>query len=462
MASNQVSPHAKAEQIRTDVDCRAAKPRFQNGGWRATKISDVTGGGLYLFVKPDLNRPGKAASKLWQIAYRFHGRQKTYSIGPYGDGTDGTVSLFTARQKRDAAKALLAQDPPLDPSIEKQFERHRQAAERPFGVWIDEWLAEKKTEKIKRGRLVTVRSSETIALLERWAGYLKSRFGKLCRKDIKRPDVLAFFRAMQAEGRLETRDRVHSIGSQVCDYADLEGDGYNPFRSCKKQLTINISTPRPGVTDPQDVVRLFSLIMPVWAKARSGDPLGDALRLNALTVPRPGMINDMEWSEVDWDTERWTIPAAKMKTGWDHVVPLSRQALAILRRVRKITGNRRYVFACVEDAPLSGRALCCRLRTLGIDTKTEHCAHGFRTTFSTLCHHEEIKEAKAWDGDVIELQLAHLESDTVKAIYKRHGPLALIGSRTKLMQHWADRVDSFAGSKRIVPIEASLQTYASN
>ena len=113
-----------------------------------------------------------------------------------------------------------------------------------------------------------------------------------------------------------------------------------------------------------------------------------------------------------------------------------------------------------KDAPLSSRTLCHRLRALGINTKTEHCAHGFRTTFSTLCHHEEIKEAKAWDGDVIELQLAHLESDSVKAIYKRHGPLALIGSRTKLMQHWADRIDIFAGPKKILLIKAIPESLA--
>jgi hypothetical protein len=224
MARRPAGEHANPEQIRTDVDCRAARPKFENGAWTATKISDATGGGLYLFIRPDPNRPGKAASKLWQMAYRLRGRQKTLSIGPYGNANDGTISLATARQKRDAAKALLAQNPPVDPSIEKQFERHRQAAERPFGAWIDEWLAEKKTEKIKRGKLVTVRSPETIALLERWAGYLKSRFGKCYRKDVKRPDVLAFFRSMQAAGRLETRDRVHSIGEQVCDYADLDGD----------------------------------------------------------------------------------------------------------------------------------------------------------------------------------------------------------------------------------------------
>jgi hypothetical protein len=167
---------ANPEQIRTDIDCRAAAPKFESGEWRATKISDVTGGGLYLLITPDPGRPGKAGSKLWRMAYRFHGRQKTYSIGPYGNGNDGTVSLATARQRRDAAKALLAKDRPVDPSIEKKFERHRQAAERPFGVWIDEWLADKKTEKIKRGRLITVRSPQTVALLERWAGYLEGSF----------------------------------------------------------------------------------------------------------------------------------------------------------------------------------------------------------------------------------------------------------------------------------------------
>jgi integrase len=102
-------------------------------------------------------------------------------------------------------------------------------------------------------------------------------------------------------------------------------------------------------------------------------------------------------------------------------VPLSRQAVAILERVKRITGNRRYVLSGSDDEPLSPATLNARLRSLGVNTKNDHCAHGFRTTFSMLCHHEEHKEHKAWDGDVIELQLAHLESSTVKAIYKRHG-----------------------------------------
>ncbi len=125
----------------------------------------MTGDRLYLLITPDLNRPGRAGSKLWQMAHRFHGTQKTYSIGAYGN--DGTVLLAMAHQERDAAKALLAQDPPICPSIEKRFDRHRQAVARRFGVWVDEWLAEKRIEKIKRGRLVTMRSPEPSRLLER-------------------------------------------------------------------------------------------------------------------------------------------------------------------------------------------------------------------------------------------------------------------------------------------------------
>ena len=90
-----------------------------------------------------------------------------------------------------------------------------------------------------------------------WAGYLKTRFGKLDRKDIKRPDVVCYLRSMKP---LETRDRIRGIGEDVCLYADIEGDGYNPFRGCKRQLSVNISTPRPGVTEAEDVVRLFRLI----------------------------------------------------------------------------------------------------------------------------------------------------------------------------------------------------------
>ena len=211
---------------------RAVQPKFDKGAWSPAKISDVTGGGLYLFVTPDQSRPGNAASKLWRMGYRFHSRQKTYSIGPYGNGRDGTFSLADARRERDKAKDLLKEG--KDPSTEKQLDKHRQAAVRPFEQWADDWLAKKKVEKVKRGRIVAVRDPKTIEVLELRVGYVKDRFGKLCRQDIKRPDVLAFMRSYEAEGKLETRDRVRSIGEQICDC--VEGDGYNPFRNLNGQM----------------------------------------------------------------------------------------------------------------------------------------------------------------------------------------------------------------------------------
>ena len=174
MARKNGGACANPKQIRTDVDCRAARPKFDNGAWSPAKISDVTGGGLYLFVTPDESRPGNAASKLWRMGYRFHSRQKTYSIGPYGNGKDGTFSLADARRERDKAKDLLKEG--KDPSTEKQLDKHRQAAARPFEQWADEWLAKKKVEKVKRGRIVAVRDPKTIEVLELRVGYVKDRF----------------------------------------------------------------------------------------------------------------------------------------------------------------------------------------------------------------------------------------------------------------------------------------------
>ena len=120
MAGKNEGVCANPKQIKTDVDCRSARPKFDNGTWSPAKISDVTGGGLYLFVTPDKSKPGDAASKLWRMDYRFRTRRKTYSIGPYGNGKDGTFSLADARRERDKAKDLLKEG--KDPSTEKQLE----------------------------------------------------------------------------------------------------------------------------------------------------------------------------------------------------------------------------------------------------------------------------------------------------------------------------------------------------
>ena len=394
----------------TDTGCRNLKPQA-----KPVKKSDA--GGLYLLVR-------SGGSKHWHMGYRFGGKQKKLSFGPYP-----IVTLARAREKRDAAKRLLADG--IDPSVPKQAAKREQAAARPFGTWADEWLDQKRTQLDKK----------TIASKERYVCYLKGEFRNCLIRAIKRPDVLLYLREFERTGKLETRDRVRAAGEQICDYADVKGDDYNPFRNLKKQLSGNVSVPRPALTDPVEVAILFRSMAVPFERARFDDLIGYAVRFIALTAVRPGEVAKAEWTE--FDHERWTIPAAKMKMKHKHVVPLSKQALAILTQVKSLTGGRRFVFSRSRDKPISDNMLNRRLRNLGYDTTKQHCAHGFRTTFSTLSNGEcDREENKMWDGDVIELQLAHLDQSSVKAIYNRTGPLSLIGSRTKLLQHWADRIDT--------------------
>jgi integrase len=412
----------------TDTACKNLKSQAQ-----PYKKSDA--GGLYLLIKP-------SGSKHWYMGYRFGGRQKKLSFGAYPD-----ITLADARAKRDAAKKLIAHG--TDPSVAKQEAKRAEAAARTFGDWADEWLEKERSAKVGY-------DEKTIAGKERYVGYLKRAFGGRLIPAIKRPDVILYLKDFEKTGKLETRDRIRSAGEQICTYADIEGSDYNPFRNLKQQLVANESAPRPAITKPvAEVTRLFQTITAPYQRGRFRDVVGHALRFISLTVARPGEIASAEWSEIDFDAARWTIPAEKMKMRHEHVVPLSRQALVILNDVKEATGKRRYVFSCSQDKPISDNTLNKRLRDLGYNTKKQHCAHGFRTTFSTLINAElDSDDDKTWDGDLVELQLAHLDESSVKAIYNRTGPLSLIGARTKLLQHWADLIDTMIGHN-VVPIEQS-------
>jgi integrase len=278
-------------------------------------------------------------------------------------------------------------------------------------------------------------------------------------RDITVEKVVAYLKCLQNEGKLETRDRVRTAGEDICKFADLKRTGHNPFRDLGDFLIENISERRPAITEPMiAVAQLFQDIAAPLENSRFGDVVGAALRFLSLTAVRPGEVNSSEWAEIDWDRARWTISATKMKMDKDHVVPLSRQALEILKAVHKLTGNRRFIFSCTQDQPLSNNTLNKRLRVIGYDTAAEHCAHGFRSTFSTLCHQEvDRDDNKMWDSDVVELCLAHLDEESVKAIYNRVGPLALIGPRTKLIQHWADRIDAMVDNDKVIPINRPIR-----
>jgi integrase len=274
-------------------------------------------------------------------------------------------------------------------------------------------------------------------------------------KDIKRSDVLTFLRGFEESGRLETRDRARSVGELVFAYSDLDGD--NPFRSdagLKERLLEKKSTPRAAITDLDGAAALFRTISERRTTGNFDDLVGHALRFISLTAVRTGELRFMEWTEIKTEPARWVIPAERMKMKKEHVIPLSRQALAILDQVRLITGNHRYVFSCGRDAPISHSTLNRRLRDLDIDPEI-HTGHGFRSTFSTLLNQETDKDGnKLHDGDLIELQLAHLDSSSVKAVYNRQGSMSLFVPRARMMQHWADRVDIMVTGGNVIALVA--------
>jgi integrase len=215
----------------------------------------------------------------------------------------------------------------------------------------------------------------------------------------------------------------------------------------KGAFTSPKSKPRPGLTDAAAVGKLCRAIDGYIGK---GPLVRLALRLLSLTLVRPGEVAKAEWSEIDFDSRVWTIPAAKMKMRRDHQVPLSQQALGVLAAVKAINGNRRYVFATYQDKPLSGNTFNTALRNMGYDTQNEHCAHGFRTTASTLLNEERGDDGKpVWHPDVIELQLAHVDANGTRAVYNRaqYWP-----DRVRLMQRWANRLDDLRVSGQVVTL----------
>jgi integrase len=178
----------------------------------------------------------------------------------------------------------------------------------------------------------------------------------------------------------------------------------NPAVDLAGALTTPVETERCALIEPVAVAKLMTDIAAYGEKdlgyggrgckpdARMCAVVGYALQFLALTAARPGNVAEAEWSEFDLDAAKWSIPAAKMKMRRAHEVPLSRQAVAILHEVAKLTGERRYAFSVTEDKPLFGNAMNRALRRLGYNTLTEHCAHGFRSTFSTLLNDEHDRE----------------------------------------------------------------------
>ncbi len=412
----------------TDTACRNLKPQAE-----PFKKSDA--GGLYLLVKP-------SGSKHWYMSYRFGGRQKKLAFGPYP-----MTTLAFAREQRDAGKLALREG--RDPGVLAQIaKRERSMVKATFGERADDFLAKQKAEGL---------GQDAIVRTGRMVRYLKAEFGNRpfdeVARQVFRAEFLGWLKKYEKTGKLETVGRLRSTAEQIFDYGDAAGTGINPARNLSKQLIKKKVTPRPALVEPAAAGKLFKTIAMPFPRARFGDVVGLAVRFLAYVATRPGEVLEVEWSEVDIDLARWTIPARKMKMDHELIVPLARQSLDILRQVRELTDDRNYIFSGSRDKPLSDNTLNKRLRDLGYDTSEEQTGHGFRSIFSTLLNAEvDADDRQIWDKDAVELQLAHLDHASTRAIYNRTGSLSLIGQRTRMMQHWADRVDTM-GRGNVLPMK---------
>ncbi len=389
-------------------------------GDKPYKLAD--GGWLYLLVHPK-------GGRYWRMDYRYMGKRKTLALGIYPD-----VSLKDARERRDAARKLLADG--IDPGAQRQAMKAARAARtaNSFEAVAREWHTKHSPNwSADHGTRVLRRLERDIFP---WLG------GRPI-AEITAPDLLVALRRIESRGALETAHRALQNCGQIFRYAVATGrTERDPSGDLRGALPPFRSRNHASITDPKRIGDLIRAI-----RGYEGSFVTRcALQLAALTFVRPGELRHAEWEEIDFDRAEWRIPAEKMKMNAPHVVPLSRQAVAILTEIHPLTGHKEYVFpgARGNARPMSENTVNAALRYLGY-AKNEMTGHGFRSMASTLLNEQ------GWPRDAIERQLAHAERDEVRAAYNyaEHLPV-----RRQMMQSWADYLDGLVAGARVLAIRA--------
>lgn len=387
----------------TDTAVRNAKPRA-----KPYKVSDSLG--LYLLVNPK-------GSKLWRVKYRINGVERKLAIGPYPQFT-----LAEARVARDAARRQVAHA--IDPNYAKRQARIEASlrAENSFAKVAGELIEKRKTEDV---------SPRT---LEKYQWVLKLFSAEFVRRpvsEVNPAELLHELKHQERRGKFETAKRMRSFASRVFRYAAATA---RAERDPAQMLLGALIQPRvkhfSAITEPTEFGALLRAI-----EDYSGDPaVMHALKLTPHVFQRPGELRHMEWTEVNLDKAVWTLPPAKMKMRQPHAVPLSRQALEILKTMQGLTGNGKYVFPSVRTLarPMSENTVTAALRRMGY-TKEQMTAHGFRTSASSL-----LNESGKWNPDAIERALAHMVSGEIRRIYNQSVYWA---ERVAMAQWWSDYLD---------------------
>ncbi|NDA48804.1 MAG: integrase, partial [Alphaproteobacteria bacterium] len=263
--------------------------------------------------------------------------------------------------------------------------------------------------------------------------------------DISPQELLAALRKVEASGRLETARRLRAFSGQVFRYAvATTRASTNPAAALAGALISPKVKHRAAILDPKRVGEMLWAIDGYDGHASTRA----ALALAPHVFVRPGELRHAEWVEIDFDNAQWRIAASKMKMKMDHIVPLSKQSLKILRDIQAMTGHGRYVFPGLRtgERPMSENTINSALRGMGY-AKEVHSAHGFRATARTIM--DEVLNERV---DLIEHQLAHLVKDANGRAYNRTSHLP---ARAKMMQRWADYLDRLRLQNNVKALKAA-------
>ncbi|MCE7545732.1 integrase arm-type DNA-binding domain-containing protein [Klebsiella michiganensis] len=399
----------------TDTKVRSAKPE-------AKEYSLVDGDGMFLLIHPN-------GSKYWRFRFRFGGKQHLMAFGVYPE-----TSLADARQKREEARRLVAAG--VDPREHKRAVKEEQAKEViTFESVARDWHASNQKWS----------ESHSARVLKSLEDNLFDAIGKRNIAELKTRDLLIPIKAVEMSGRLEVAARLQQRTTAIMRFAVQSGlIDYNPAQ----EIAGAVATAKRQHRAALELNRIPELLHRI--DTYTGRPLTRlAVELTLLVFIRSSELRFARWSEVDFETAMWTIPGerellegvkhsqrgSKMKT--PHLVPLSRQALAILEKIKSMSGNRELIFVGDHDPrkPMSENTVNKSLRVMGYDTKVEVCGHGFRTMACS-----SLIESGLWSKDAVERQMSHQERNSVRAAYIHKAEH--LGERRLMLQWWADYLDT--------------------
>jgi integrase len=372
------------------------------------KLSD--GAGLYLLVEP-------SGAKYWRMAYRFAGKQRLLALGVYPDAT-----LKAARIAATEAREKLRNG--IDPNELRRLRKatQQESLSNSFSAIAHEWFAKQKPAW-----------AETHCTKVKWMleKNLFPRMGSRPIAEITPPELLTTLRRIEGRGAIETAKRVKQVAGQVFRFAIATGRAQrDPSQDLRGALAAPVRRHLAAITDPKAVGPLL-LALDGYI---GSDVVRGALRLAPLTFVRPGELRQARWVEIDFEAMEWRLPAERMKTRLPHIVPLSTQAVEVLRELQPITGHSEYLFPSPRSPrrPMSNNAVLAAMRRLGIE-KDVMCGHGFRAMARTI-----MDEVLGYRVDWIEHQLAHAVKDANGRAYNR---TAHLEKRKEMMQGWANYLD---------------------